>query len=290
MVERARSDSALAVAVSPAPPHELPHVRVGTTPIFDGAEREAVDWILEAIESRRGARVATANLDFLAIARHDEALRADLAGSSLVVADGSPVVWMARLAGGRRVKRVAGVDLATEICRRGSADTGLRVSLYGSDEETQQRAAAHLERQFPGLRVVSRLVPPYRPLSGDEQAAERRTIEQSDPELVLVALGCPRQERLIARYYDAAPHAAWIGIGGTFDIFANKRRRAPAAARALGLEWAVRFAQEPRRLWRRYVLRDVPALLVLGAGELRRAVGRMAVGRRRRGHRVSTDG
>jgi hypothetical protein len=80
---------------------------------------------------------------------------------------------------------------------------------------------------------------------------------------VLVALGCPAQERRIQEYYHAAPGAIWIGVGGTLDFFGGRRRRAPGWVQALGLEWLFRLGQEPRRLWRRYLLRDLPALVQL---------------------------
>src|SRR5690606_29054243 len=120
-----------------------------------------------------------------------------------------------------------------------------------------------LEARFPAARIVLRLTPPFRPLVPEEVTAERDAIAHARPDLVLVALGCPRQERLIAEYHDAAPGAVWIGVGGTLDFLAGQRWRAPALVQRGGMEWLVRLAQEPRRLWRRYLLRDLPALLPL---------------------------
>ena len=106
------------------------------------------------------------------------------------------------------------------------------------------------------------------------------TLSETVP-LVLVALGCPYQEQVIARYYEAAPAAVWIGVGGTLDILAGRTRRAPRLLQRLGLEWLARLAQEPRRLWRRYLLRDVPALVAATpacvASGLRTLAGRRAV-------------
>ena len=85
---------------------------------------------------------------------------------------------------------------------------------------------------------------------------------------MLVALGCPRQERLIARYFDCAPAALWIGVGGTFELISGRKRRAPAPMQAVGLEWVARLAQEPGRLWRRYLLRDAPFFLRLAPAYL----------------------
>ncbi len=91
-------------------------------------------------------------------------------------------------------------------------------------------------------------------------------------------MGCPKQERLIARYFDAAPAAVWIGVGGTLDFYAGRTRRAPRWMQAIGLEWVMRLAQEPRRLWRRYLLHDIPTLVRVTPACLRLRLG----GRRER--------
>ncbi len=236
------------------------HVAVGPLAVFDGSPSEAADYCFAAIESGRGARVATANLDFVAMARRDATLRDDLASSSIVVADGAPVAWLARVAGARRTARTTGADLAAELFRRGSVRGHLRVAMYGGEPAIARRAAKAIVKQFPGIAIVVRISPPFRPLSEEERRAERRALREAAPELVLVALGCPKQERLIAEYAAEVPGAVWIGVGGTLDFFAGLRRRAPGAVQRLGLEWFVRLVQEPRRLWRRYLLRDVPAL------------------------------
>ena len=258
-------------ASTPAPERldgygDPPHHRVGPVPIFDGAMTQAVAYCFEAIEQRRGTRVATANLDFLALAMGDAALRQRLHSSHLVVADGAPVAALARLVGGRSTRRVTGVDLVHELCREGSARGGLSLALYGGDPEVASEAADRIERSYPGVRVALTLSPPFRELSEEERARDARAIGAAEPDVVLVALGCPRQEHVIAEYFRAAPQAVWIGVGGTLDFLAGRRLRAPRAVQRLGLEWGYRMVQEPSRLWRRYLLRDLPALARLGPG------------------------
>jgi N-acetylglucosaminyldiphosphoundecaprenol N-acetyl-beta-D-mannosaminyltransferase len=131
------------------------------------------------------------------------------------------------------------------------------------------RAGEGLEALSPGVEVVGRVCPPFRALSRTEQVEEMRAISKSDPNLVLVALGCPRQERLIADYFQAAPTAVWIGVGGTFDFLAGRRQRAPRWVQAAGLEWVARLLQDPRKLARRYLLRDIPFLARLVVGRAR---------------------
>lgn len=241
-----------------------PHVLVGSVPVFDGGLEQSARIILDGVVAGRGARVATANMDFLAIARRDAALRADLQNSDLVVADGAPVAWMARLGGARQTRRVAGVDLVRTLFAQ--APEGTRVAFYGSTPELTEKAAAVLEAEGSGAKVVARCSPPFRPMTDAEHAAELAPIVAAEPHIVLVALGCPRQERLIAMHAHLLPGTAWVGVGGTFDFFAGRRKRAPRAVQVAGFEWAVRLAQEPGRLWRRYLLADLPELVRLVPG------------------------
>lgn len=245
-------------------------VTVADIPIFNGSAEEAVAACLSL--ASLGGRVATANLDFFALARRNEELRRHLRESSLVVADGMPVVWLARLSGAKRIRRMAGVDLVAALFRAERA-IPLRVAIYGSTAEICDLAAPVLHDLGSGARVVHRAHPPFRLLTEAEREADQQALRAADPDVVLVALGCPAQERLIAEWYSIAPGALWIGVGGTFDFFAGVRRRAPGFTQAIGFEWVVRMAQEPRRLGRRYLLRDLPALIALVPGCVATRIG-----------------
>ncbi len=234
------------------------HKEVGGVAIFEGGLADAARLCLDWIDSGDGGRVATANLDFLALARKDTHLRQLLGSCHLVVADGAPVAWLARLAGSRRTRRTGGVDLVTALLESSEAREGLRVALYGATPEVGQEARRVIEARHPNARVVAVMSPPFRDRTPLEEAQDCRELQAAAPELVLVALGCPKQEHVISRYYDAIPSALWLGVGGTLDIIAGRRRRAPRLLQRLGLEWFARFAQEPGRLWRRYFLRDLP--------------------------------
>jgi N-acetylglucosaminyldiphosphoundecaprenol N-acetyl-beta-D-mannosaminyltransferase len=242
-------------------------VRVNGVRIFDGDLDDAVAVLRDRLARGSGARIATANLDFLAQASRDATLAADLEASTMVVPDGAPVVWLARRAGAGRVGRVAGVDLVARLCED-SGGRQRRVLLYGSTEEVARDAAARLHASDGTARVTGVICPPFRPLDAGEEEVERTAIVAARPDIVLVALGCPRQERLIARYFDCAPEAIWIGVGGTFELLSGRKRRAPAFMQAAGLEWVARLSQEPSRLWRRYLLRDAPFFLRLAPAYL----------------------
>ena len=250
----------IASAFRPGSP--LAHVEVDGIPVFAGGLPEAVHVAADLIETGAGGRIATANLDFLALARKSRELKGNLRASTMVVADGMPVAWLARLAGSATTRRVAGVDLVEGICRE---KPGLRIAMYGSSPEIAGPAAAHL-RNTLRAKVVAQICPPFRPLTEDEREAHLSEIARSEPDLVLVALGCPAQERFIAAAYDRRPQAVWIGVGGTFDFFSGRRVRAPHLVQGAGMEWIMRFIQEPRRLGSRYFLRDLPALVQIAPG------------------------
>ena len=236
-----------------------PHVRVGRVHVFAGRSEEAVRLCVQRLTSRLGGVVATANLDFLAIARSEPQAAAVLERASLVIADGAPVAWMARLIGIRTIERLSGVDLVEGIFRE--TNEPLRVFLYGSTPEIATRAASAMQRKHEHVEVVGIINPPFRDLSKSEQDEHAAAISLAGPDVVLVALGFPRQEQFMLEFQQAAPQGVWIGIGGTLDFYAGIRRRAPRVVQRVGLEWAVRMAQEPKRLWRRYLLRDIPELV-----------------------------
>lgn len=246
------------------PVDRIPTVEVNGISIFDGSAREAVTACTRLLVTG-GGRVATANLDFLALARRNPVLRDDLRASDLVIADGMPVVWLSKLAGARRIERLAGVDLVASLFSDNRPDP-LRIAIYGSTADICGRAVPALAQLGAGARVVHVANPPFRPLTHAELEAQQVALAASAADVVLVALGCPTQERLIAEWQPLLPEALWVGIGGTLDFYAGLRRRAPRRLQNAGLEWVVRMAQEPRRLGRRYLLRDVPALIAIAPG------------------------
>lgn len=241
-------------------------VYVGPVPIADASRDEAVSEIVRQYRAGLGSRVATANTDFVALARRDAQLADDLEACSIVVADGAPVAWLARAAGARRVERLTGVDLAPLLIEALQADGPVRVAIYGSTPDIANRAAVALAATAPAASIAPIVCPPFRPLDPGEVELDVAAIAAANPHIVLVALGCPRQERFIAEYSSAAPQAIWAGIGGSLDFYAGQRRRAPGWMQRAGLEWSARLAQEPGRLWQRYFLRDLPTLIQTAPG------------------------
>jgi len=250
-------------------------VTIDGIPLHGGTRAEALSHCLHLIRSGSGGRVATANLDFFAIARRDAQLRMDLEQSSLVTIDGAPIAWLARLCGAASAQRYAGVDLVADLCSSATATQPLRAAILGSTPDVAGPATRSLTAVAPHVEFVFVEHPPFRPLTEDEVTSYKARLSDARPHVVFVALGCPRQERLIAEWSDSVVGALWIGIGGTLDFFAGKKRRAPGWAQQAGLEWVVRMGQDPRRLARRYLLRDIPALVAIAPGVVRSRFTRM---------------
>ena len=213
---------------------------------------EAVRIIEDQIDSGGYHQVATANVDFLMHAINDPELQNILCSCSLVVPDGMPILWSARLMGSRLKERVCGIDLVPRLAEL-SARRGYSIYLLGASEKSSQRAAETLQERYPGLRIAGRYSPPVRPLQqmNHEEILER--IELAQPDILLVAFGNPKQEKWLSMHRDRLRVPVSIGIGGSLDLIGGRLARAPRWMQKSGLEWCYRAAQEPRRLAGRYL-------------------------------------
>lgn len=218
---------------------------------------EALERIERYVQEGRPRQIVTANLDFARLFRRDPDFRAAIAAADLVVADGMPIVWLARLRGTPLPERISGIDLM-DGCAALAARKGYGIFLLGAGPGIAPRAAAALQRRYPGLRVAGALTPPLGAFSPEIDAALVETVRAAAPEMLFVALGAPRQELWLRAHLAELGVPVCIGVGCAFDVLSGRRSRAPRWMQRSGLEWAFRLAQEPRRLWRRYLLGDLP--------------------------------
>lgn len=227
---------------------------------------EAVDAIFKALHTGVRGWVCTVNVATLMAMRKNPQLQSFVERALLVVADGQPIVWCARLFGGRLPERVTGIDLIDALCRRAAAE-GTRVYLLGSTPPLVVRAIGRLRERHPGLIVGGS--DGHFPL---EQSAERaEAIRSRSIDLLFVGMGTPRQERYIEANWDRLGVGIAIGIGGSLDVLAGARLRARPWMGRAGLEWLVRMAQEPRRLTPRYLVTNTMFCLLIGRALLARA-------------------
>ena len=220
------------------------------------AAAERVDGFLA---SRAPHQVVTVNLDFLAIARRSERFREVLNAADLAVADGMPLVWLSRLGTRPLPERIAGVDLVDRSCTLAER-RGVSAFLLGGSPDVIRRAARRLELRHPGLQIAGLYSPRFGPPSEEEDQEIVAMIRRAKPSLLLVALGAPRQDLWIREHLAELEVPVAIGVGCVFDLLAGIVSRAPGWMQRRGLEWAHRLRLEPRRLWRRYLIDDVPTL------------------------------
>lgn len=223
---------------------------VGVHPLTLG---EAVAIIGSWIEQRKddgGAtrQVVTLNTEMLFRAQGDPALRGLLEQADLVVPDGHGVVWAGRRSGYRIPERVTGIDLINSLAEAG--ENRWSFYLLGSAPGVAEEAAINLQRAYPGLIVAGTGHGYFDPA---ETPAVIRRIREAAPDLLLVALGSPRQEFFIRDHRQELGAAVAMGVGGSLDVLSGRLRRAPALFRELHLEWLYRLIQEPSR-WRRMLV------------------------------------
>ena len=207
---------------------------------------EAVDVVRRAMDTRAGVMVATANAEMLMRATHDEELRRILNASALVVPDGAGTVWAARHLGHAMPERVAGYDLAQELLRCAPAE-GRRVYFFGSAPGVAEKAKAKAEQIYPGIEIVGVRNGFF---SSADNAAIIAEIRAACPDLLLVALGVPKQEKWIAAHLAELDVPAAIGVGGTLDVMAGVMKRAPHWMQKAKLEWLFRGLMQPKRAGR----------------------------------------
>lgn len=207
---------------------------------------EAVDVVRRAMDTRAGVMVATANAEMLMRATHDEELRRILNASALVVPDGAGTVWAARHLGHTMPERVAGYDLAQELLRCAPAE-GRRIYFFGSAPGVAEKAKAKAEQLYPGIEIVGVRNGFFSPADNAAIIAE---IRAARPDLLLVALGVPKQEKWIAAHLAELDVPVAIGVGGTLDVMAGVMKRAPHWMQRAKLEWLFRGLMQPKRAGR----------------------------------------
>lgn len=239
--------------------------------------RETVSRIVAMARKRDRARyVCTGNLDHLVIVSRDGAFKAAYEGADLVVADGAPIVWLSKLGAtdDRAIlpERVAGSDLFWELAKA-SSESGIRLFFLGGAPGAAARSAQIVETRYPGAKIAGTYCPPFATFdTHEEQRRIREIVRSARPDVLLVALGAPKQEKWIAANKDLLGVPVSIGVGGSFEMAAGMLKRAPKWVQRMGLEWFFRFAQQPKRLFQRYFVDDLPYLL--GAA-VRTAVARV---------------
>lgn len=203
-----------------------------------------------ANESSLGADIHFLNAYSIALAEYDPAYRRCLTNAAYNFPDGKPISLLNRLRSGR-MTQVRGPGLFESVMDLGRTKD-LRHYLLGSTPATLAKLQESLECRYPGVRIVGSFSPPFGEMTSEQRSQQDEEIRISRAQLVWVGLGTPKQDFEVARLAEAGFKA--VAVGAAFDFSAGTKREAPRWVSKLGLEWLFRFATEPRRLWRRYLV------------------------------------
>jgi N-acetylglucosaminyldiphosphoundecaprenol N-acetyl-beta-D-mannosaminyltransferase len=215
----------------------------------------ALDILDASISSGKKGYVCVTGVHGVMEAQRNAKFRDILDQALLVTPDGMPTVWVGRLQGHERMRRVFGPDLMLEVCRR-SVTSGHTHFLCGGKPGVAEQLGAVLKQRFPALRVVGTYTPPFRALSPEEESQFIAAISQVRPSIVWVGMSTPRQESFMSRYIQRLETGLMIGVGAAFDMHTGKIKDAPYWIKQGGLQWMHRLAQEPSRLWKRYLVNN----------------------------------
>jgi len=239
-------------------------VRVDPVQIPD-VVAQMTEWIHEKMVCRS---IAATGVHGVVEAQHDASFKDVLNATDLVVPDGMPLVWLGRHQGHVLSGRVYGPDLLLAFCEQ-SAGQSKRHFFYGGEAGVAERLAESLKTRFPELNVVGTCSPPFRPLTAAEDEQMVEMISRAAPDVLWVGLGTPKQERWMHAHKDKLRVPVMVGVGAAFDMLSGIRKQAPRWMREHGLEWFFRLMQEPRRLWRRYLVYGAQFIVYLTLESLR---------------------
>jgi len=218
--------------------------------------------IHSAVSAREALAISMVNVAKVVTMRRDAGLRARVESSDLILADGLPLVWLSRVIGDPLPERVAGIDLMHEIFKLADRH-GLRVYFLGARSETLQRVIEIARERHPGM-VIAGFRDGY--FLAEEEGTVAKDIHDARTDILLVAMSSPKKEIFLDRWSSILDVPVCHGVGGSFDVMAGVTRRAPQWMQRCGLEWFYRMIQEPRRMWKRYLVTNtVFVVLAIGA-------------------------
>ncbi len=235
----------------------MPRIKFMNTEIDNLTMGETLDCIERLISEDKNSYVVTPNVDHIIRLEKDEELRKAYKNAGLILTDGMPLIWISRWYGTPIKEKISGSDLFPRLCEL-SAKKGYRMFFLGAEEGVGAKAAKKLKSRFPSLEVAGTYSPPY---GFEKDKAElkkiRDMIKIARPHILIVCLGCPKQELFMYHYKDDLGVPVSLGLGASLDFEAGVFKRAPRWMSEHGFEWVYRLFQNPGRLAKRYLIDDI---------------------------------
>ena len=229
-------------------------------PVAVCSPEKAVERIVSAGEERGGKYVTFCNVHTLITARRDPEYKEVQRSACLVMPDGKPLSWLLRKRG-IPAEQIAGPDFMERMLSLPEEMNGSHY-FYGSTVETLKDLGNSLEERYPHARIVGMESPSFGEMTEKEEREAVERMNASGADYIWVALGAPKQERFMYRNAKYAK-GMMLGVGAAFDFHSGHVRRAPKKMRNMGLEWLYRLMQDPRRLWKRYLVTNTRFLLLV---------------------------
>lgn len=224
---------------------------------------QAYERLQKAVESRQSSSYVTVNNAHTLVegVLHRD-YRAVINNALLSLADGGSLALMGRLKGAKEMRRIFGPSLMEYVLEH-SQSNSLRHFFFGSTQEILEEMIAVIRQRFPRAVIAGVLSPPFRPFTAEENKEFLSQIRDSRADIIWVSLGAPKQERWIYEVYTELDHGIFIGIGAGFSYLTGRIKHAPRWMKRYALEWVYRLIQEPRRLYKRYLVANTLFILFL---------------------------
>lgn len=235
----------------------MPRIKFMNTEVDNITMQEALKAIETLIREKANSYVVTPNVDHIVQLETSKELQQVYANAALILTDGKPLLWIAKWYGTPIREKISGSDLFPVLCKM-AAQKGYTMFFLGAAEGVAAKAAENLTRKYKGLKVVGTYSPPYGFEKNQAELDKIKTIiRERKPDILIVGLGCPKQEKFMYHYAEQLMVPVSLGLGASLDFEAGNIKRAPRWMADHGLEWLYRVTQDPKRLAKRYLVDDM---------------------------------
>lgn len=240
----------------------MARIKFMNTDIDNLTMEETLNEIDKLIQKKNCSYVVTPNVDHIVRLEKDEELQKVYKNASLILTDGKPLIWISKWYKTPIKEKISGSDLFPKVCEL-AANKNYTMYLLGAAEGVADTAAKNLMKKYPGLNVVGTYSPPFGFEKNEQEMNKIKTqIQDVHPDILIVGLGCPKQEKFMYYHCKELGVPISFGLGASIDFEAGNIKRAPKWMSNHGLEWLYRFSKEPKRLFKRYFVDDLKIIQV----------------------------